>query len=99
LGPRHCEERGDAAIQEPGLDCFATLAMTKWSLFLLAILLAACRDQRPPEPSAQQSAQLNETEDMLNDLAANEDGPADQGPHQSSTLMGTRSAGPSNQVE
>jgi hypothetical protein len=69
------------------------------SLFVFLLLLSACRDQRPPEPSAKQSAQLNETEDMLNDLAANEEGPADQGPHQSTTLMGTRSAGPSNQVE
>jgi hypothetical protein len=52
-----------------------------------ALLLCGCRDQRPPAPSGQQSEQLNETEDMLNDLAANEEGPAD------------RSASPSNQVE
>ena len=52
-----------------------------------ALLLCGCRDQRPPAPSVQQSEQLNETEDMLNDLAANDEGPAD------------RSASPSNQVE
>src|SRR3546814_10355619 len=31
--PRHCEERSDAAIQgrhKTALDCFASLAMTKW---------------------------------------------------------------------
>jgi hypothetical protein len=50
-------------------------------VFLLTI---ACRDQRPPEPTAEQSEQLNEAEDMLNDMANNEEGPAD------------RSAGPSN---
>jgi hypothetical protein len=50
-------------------------------------LLAACRDQRPPAPNAEQSDQLNETEDLLNDMANNEEGPAD------------RSASPSNQSE
>jgi len=55
------------------------------NLLLCALLLSAsCRDQSPPAPSAEQSAQLNEAEDMLNGLAANEEGPAD------------RSAGPSN---
>jgi hypothetical protein len=48
------------------------------------LLLAACHDRRPPAPTAQQSEQLNDAEDMLNDMAANEEGPAD------------RSAGPSN---
>jgi hypothetical protein len=48
------------------------------------LLSASCRDRSPPAPSVEQSAQLNEAEDMLNGLAANEEGPAD------------RSAGPSN---
>jgi hypothetical protein len=48
------------------------------------LLLPACRKDEPPAPTAAQSAQLNEAEDMLNDVAANEEGPAD------------RSAGPSN---
>ncbi|HEY6049586.1 MAG TPA: hypothetical protein VIV07_11145 [Sphingomicrobium sp.] len=41
------------------------------------LLLAACHDRRPPAPSAEQNQQLNEAESMLNDLAANEEGPAD----------------------
>jgi hypothetical protein len=54
-------------------------------MFLVAaILLAGCRDERPPAPSTAQNEQLNEAEDMLNGLAANEEGPAD------------RSASPSN---
>jgi hypothetical protein len=48
------------------------------------ILLAGCRDHRPPAPTAEQSQQLNDAEDMLNATAANEEGPAD------------RSTGPSN---
>jgi hypothetical protein len=53
-------------------------------VFLLAV---ACRDQRPPEPTEEQSQQLNEAEDMLNGMANNEEGPAD------------RSTGPSNQSD
>ena len=49
------------------------------------LILAACKDKQPPAPTAEQSSQLNEAEDMLNDMAKNEEGPAD------------RSAGPSNQ--
>ena len=45
-------------------------------LFLgVLLLLAACRDHRPPAPSAEQSDQLNDADAMLNDLAANEEGP------------------------
>jgi len=40
-------------------------------------LLAGCHDRQPPAPSAEQSAQLNEAEDMLNDVAANELGNSD----------------------
>jgi hypothetical protein len=50
----------------------------------LLLLVAACRDQRPPGPTSAQSAQLNEAENMLNAEAANEEGPVD------------RSTGPSN---
>jgi hypothetical protein len=44
------------------------------------LLLAACRDNRPPAPSADESAQLNSAEDMLNDMAGNEEGPEANAP-------------------
>jgi len=42
---------------------------------VLALLLCACREQRPPAPTAEQSAQLNEAENLLDQEAANEKGP------------------------
>ena len=39
------------------------------------LLLGACRDHRPPAPTAEQSDQLNDADAMLNDLANNEEGP------------------------
>jgi hypothetical protein len=39
------------------------------------LLTAACRDEQPPAPTAQQSDQLNEAEDLLNSVAQNEEGP------------------------
>jgi hypothetical protein len=39
------------------------------------MVLAACGDDRPPAPTAEQSDQLNDAEDMLNDMAQNEEGP------------------------
>jgi hypothetical protein len=53
-------------------------------ILCLIVLVSACHDHQPPAPSAEQSHQLNEAEDMLNNMAGNEEGPAD------------RSAGPSN---
>jgi hypothetical protein len=53
-------------------------------ILLLALMLGACRKEQPAAPTREQSAQLNEADEMLNDVAANEEGPAD------------RSAGPSN---
>jgi hypothetical protein len=45
-------------------------------LMLIALLvLGACRREEPARPTAQQSAELNEAEDMLNGVAANEEGP------------------------
>jgi hypothetical protein len=55
------------------------------TLIICALLMgAACHKDEPPAPTAQQSAQLNEAEDLLNAEAAQEKGPAD------------RSTGPSN---
>jgi hypothetical protein len=48
------------------------------------LLTASCHKDAPPAPTAKQSAQLNDAEDMLNGLAQNEEGPMD------------RSTGPSN---
>jgi len=52
----------------------------------LLLLVATCSDERPPAPTAEESARLNEADAML-DTLANEEGPAD------------RSAGPSNRSE
>ena len=41
-------------------------------LAILFVLLAACGDGRPPAPTAQQNAQLDEAEAMLNEQAADE---------------------------
>ena len=53
-------------------------------LLFAVLLLTACRDDRPPAPSEEQSAKLNEMDAELNAMANNEEGPAD------------RSASPSN---
>jgi hypothetical protein len=58
--------------------------MTKTGCLVLALTLCACREQRPPAPTPQQANQLNEAEELLNQAATNEKGPAD------------RSTGPSN---
>jgi hypothetical protein len=42
---------------------------------LALVALAACHDKRPPAPTAEQAAQLNDAEDMLNGMAQNEEGP------------------------
>ena len=41
----------------------------------LALMLIGCRDQTPPTPTAEESAQLNEMDNSLNALAQNEEGP------------------------
>jgi len=49
-------------------------------LLPLGLLLCACHKEAPPAPTAEQSDQLNDTEDMLNSLAANENGPEANAP-------------------
>ena len=49
--------------------------MTKYLILATLLFLAACRRDEPPAPTAEQSAQLNEAEEMLNAEAANEEGP------------------------
>ena len=41
------------------------------NLILIAMLLAACGEKRPPAPTAEENRQLDEAEGMLNAEAAN----------------------------
>jgi len=50
------------------------------ALLVLLVLVAACRKDEPPAPTAQQSAQLNDAEDMLNAMSNNEEGPEANAP-------------------
>jgi hypothetical protein len=43
------------------------------------LLITACHKEEPAAPTAEQSAQLNDAENMLN-AAANEEGPEDRSP-------------------
>jgi hypothetical protein len=45
----------------------------------LALIVAACDRDRPPAPTEEQAAHLDEAEAMLNDMAANEEGAAPAG--------------------
>jgi hypothetical protein len=44
-------------------------------MFCAFLALGSCHDKRPPQPTEEQSQQLNDAEDMLNDMAQNEEGP------------------------
>ena len=55
------------------------------ALLLGSLALVACDRDEPPAPSAEQTERLNEAEDMLNDFAANEEGPADSSTGPSNT--------------
>jgi hypothetical protein len=46
----------------------------RYAALLLLFLAAACRDNRPPAPTAEEAGQLNEAEAMLNEEA----GPAER---------------------
>jgi hypothetical protein len=48
----------------------------KQSIVCVFLMLAACHGrERPPAPTPEQSDQLNEADEMLNDMAQNEEGP------------------------
>jgi hypothetical protein len=51
----------------------------------LALALAACHKDQPPAPTAEQAEQLNDAENLLNDVAANEEGP-EQSPGPSNSM-------------
>jgi predicted outer membrane protein len=44
-------------------------------ILVAALLLAACGEERPPAPTAEQAAQLNEAEELLDREAGKEKGP------------------------
>ena len=52
----------------------------KTRILLMALSLAACGDDRPPAPTAEESEQLNEVEELLNEEAAKEEGPGNRSP-------------------
>jgi hypothetical protein len=52
----------------------------KTALLLLFLLLGACRKDQPPAPTAEQSAELNDAEGMLNAMSTNEEGPEANAP-------------------
>jgi hypothetical protein len=52
----------------------------KVPVLILLLLLAACRDDRPPAPNEAQAEQLNEMENALNAMANNEEGPEANAP-------------------
>ena len=54
--------------------------MARIVLFASALLVAACRENRPPAPNEAQAEQLNEMENALNAMANNEEGPEANAP-------------------
>ena len=49
--------------------------MKRLTTLMLIIALAACGDDRPPAPTAEEAARLDETEAMLNNVAETQEGP------------------------
>ncbi|HMI40412.1 MAG TPA: hypothetical protein VK485_04195 [Sphingomicrobium sp.] len=54
--------------------------MTRLASLAALLLLSACRDDRPPAPTAEEAARLNETEAMLNNVAETQEGPEARAP-------------------
>jgi hypothetical protein len=66
-------------------------------IFCILLLAASCRDKGPPTPTAEQSAQLDNAEDMLNDMARNEAVPSNVTPAATQNEEGPEHGpGPSN---
>jgi hypothetical protein len=49
--------------------------MLRRLLPVVALLMSSCHDERPPAPTAEESARLDEADAMLNDAARNEQAP------------------------
>ena len=56
------------------------LAPMSRTLLATLLLLAGCGDDRPPVPTAEESEQLNQVEELLNQEAAKEKEPEDRSP-------------------
>ena len=54
--------------------------MTRLPVLTLALMLVACRDDRPPAPTAEEAARLNEAEAMLNNVDRTQEGPEARAP-------------------
>jgi hypothetical protein len=54
------------------------------AIVLVFLMLAACRREQPPAPTTEQSAQLNEMDNALNQMG-NEEGPEDRSPSPSNS--------------
>ena len=58
----------------------------KQLLALIPLLLAACSDDRPPAPTPEEAARLDEAEAMLNNVAETQEGPVDRSTSPSNSL-------------
>jgi len=51
--------------------------MKRLLAFTAFLIVTACGDERPPAPTAEEAARLDETEAMLNNAAETQEGPAE----------------------
>ena len=54
--------------------------MTRLPALIFALLLAACGDDRPPAPTAEEAERLDEAEALLNNVAETQEGPETDAP-------------------